>query len=325
MRADRLLSILMLLQARGRMTAQQLAREVEVSERTIYRDIDALCMAGVPIYADSGPGGGYALLDSYRTTLTGLNEEEVRALFMLNIPAPLTDLGVSGDLRSALLKLAASLPHARREEEAQVRQRIHLDSEAWFQSREPLPHLQTIQRAVWEDRRLQITLRLRFDAEVEWRVDPLGLVAKASLWYLVLARQGRVRAYRVSEVIEARLTEETFERPADFDLAAFWQDWRAKVESAHPPCQVTARVDPNLLPYLAYHFGRRLHGWIAEAGPPDKAGWLTLTLSFDSFAAARERVLGYGRAIEVLAPRALRLSVADYARQIADRYEGELG
>ncbi len=128
MRADRLLSLLMLLQARGRLTAKALAEKLEVSERTIYRDIDALCVAGVPIYGEAGPEGGYALLDSYRTSLTGLTEGEVRALFMLNIPAPLAELGVSQELRTAMLKLSAVLPAARRSDEERVRQRFYLDS-----------------------------------------------------------------------------------------------------------------------------------------------------------------------------------------------------
>src|SRR5512136_703550 len=136
MRADRLLSLLMLLQARGRMTAQELAAELEVSERTIYRDINALSASGVPVYAESGPGGGCALLDSYRTNLTGLDQDEVRALFMLSIPAPLDQLGVSQELRTALLKLSAALPDTRRGDEERTRQRIHLDSTWWFQPEE---------------------------------------------------------------------------------------------------------------------------------------------------------------------------------------------
>jgi predicted DNA-binding transcriptional regulator YafY len=141
MRADRLISLLMFLQTRGRMTAQELAKELEVSERTVYRDIKALSTAGVPIYTMRGPGGGCALLDSYRTDLTGLTDDEVRALFMLSIPAPLAELGVSQELEAALLKLSAALPAARRYEENRVRQRILLDSIPWFHPHEPVPHL----------------------------------------------------------------------------------------------------------------------------------------------------------------------------------------
>jgi predicted DNA-binding transcriptional regulator YafY len=227
MRADRLLSILMLLQARGKLTAEQLAAELEVSVRTIYRDLDALSAAGVPVYAERGPGGGCALLDSYRTTLTGLTQDEVRALFMLSIPAPLAELGVGQELRAALFKLAAALPASRRGDEERVRRRIHLDSVAWFQTNEPVPYLHTIQRAVWDDRRLDLVYRLPFDARGQWRVEPYGLVAKASTWYLVCTHGGHIRALRVSHVLDARLVDEPFQRPADFDLAAFWRAWCA--------------------------------------------------------------------------------------------------
>lgn len=157
MRADRLLSLLMLLQTRGRVSARQLARELEVSERTIYRDIIALSVAGVPVYGQAGPDGGYQLLDSYRTSLTGLSESETRALFMLNMPGLLAKLGLSQDLKAAMLKLAAALPESRRQEEERVRQRYSIDASWGSQAEEPLPHLQTIQQAVWEDRKLVIT------------------------------------------------------------------------------------------------------------------------------------------------------------------------
>jgi predicted DNA-binding transcriptional regulator YafY len=320
MRADRLLSLLMLLQTRGRMTAHKLAEELEVSERTIYRDIDALSAAGVPVYAERGPGGGCALLDSYRTNLTGLTQDEVRALFMLSIPAPLAELGVSQELKAALLKLAAALPEARRGDEEQVRQRIHLDAVWWFQSEEAVPHLQTIHRAVWQDRRLYLTYRLPFGAQVERPVDPYGLVAKAGVWYLVCATDGRMRVYRVSHVLAARLTDEPFERPAGFDLVAFWQTWCTEFERDRPYYPITARVAPALVPYLPQYFGDRIRAEIVQAGPPDAEGWLTLTLPFETLEAARDRILGFGSAIKVLAPEALRRSVLDFAAQIVALY-----
>ena len=169
MRADRLLSLLMLLQARGRLTAPKLAQELEVSERTIYRDIDALSAAGVPVYGEAGAGGGYALLDSYRTNLTGLTEGEVRALFMLSIPKPLADLGVGRELGAALRKLAAALPSARRDDEERVRQRFLLDAVGWEQVEESAPHLPTVHQAVWEDRRLHLA----------YRIDPLAVHDRA--------------------------------------------------------------------------------------------------------------------------------------------------
>lgn len=330
MRADRLLSILMLLQSRGRMTAGELACELEVSERTIYRDLDALSAAGVPVYAERGPGGGCALLDSYRTTLTGLTQEEVRALFMLSIPAPLAELGVDQELKMALLKLSAALPATRRQDEERARQRIHLDSSGWFETRESVPHLQTLQRAVWEDRKLHLTYRLRFGAQAEWLVEPYGLVAKANVWHLVCAREGHLRVYRVSQVLEASISDESFERPDDFDLAAFWQGWCAEVEENRPYYPVIVRVAQDLAPWLPQYFGEPIREEVAraqstpvqgvETGSPDTAGWLTVTLLFESLHEARERLLGFGGAVEVVAPVALRLGVVDFARQIISRY-----
>ena len=323
MRADRLLSLLMLLQARGRMTAQALAMELEVSERTIYRDIDALSAAGVPVYGEAGPQGGYALLDSYRTNLTGLTEDEVRALFMLSIPAPLAELGVSQELKAALLKLSASLPAARRSDEGRVRQRIHLDWVSWHQPEGPVPHLQTIHRAVWQDRRLHITYSLEIPSSVkqfERLVDPYGLVAKAGIWHLVCAGDGRMRALRVSQILDAHIAGERFQRPTGFDLATFWEQWCARQAESRPSYRVTARVSPIIIPFLPHYFGEPIHAVIAQAGPPDAEGWITLTLPFETARAARERILGFGGAVEVLEPEPLRKSVIDYATQIVTFY-----
>lgn len=321
MRADRLLSILMLLQARGRMTAEQLAEETEVSVRTIYRDIDALSTAGVPVYAERGPGGGCALVEGYRTSLTGLTADEVKALFMLSVPASLDELGVSQELRAALRKLAAALPDTQRQDEAQVRQRIYLDWADWPQP-EPVPHLWTIQQAVWDDRKLSITYRwiAPHVQQFERLVDPYGLVAKAGTWHLVCADNSRVRVHRVSRLIDVRLEDEPFERPADFDLAASWQAWCKGREESRPSYPVTARVSPGLVQLLPLYFGDRIRAQIASAGSPDDEGWITLTLPFDRIETARERILGFGRAIKVLEPEPLRLSVIDFAQQIVSFY-----
>jgi len=320
MRADRLLSILLLLQARGRMTAHALARELEVSERTIYRDIDALGAAGVPVYAVAGPAGGYALVDSYRTYLTGLTAGEVRALMMLSVPAPLADLGVSQELRTALLKLSAALPDTRRRDQERVRQCYHLDSTWWRQGQERAPHLQTVHQAVWQNRKIRVVYRLPFATAIERLIDPYGLVAKAGVWYLVFARNGALHAHRVSDYLDVRLADEPFERPAGFDLAAFWEEWCAGYETLLSDFTATVRVAPTLVPQLPWYLGRAIDDQIARAGPPDAAGWIRLELSFESFEAARERILGLGCAVEVLEPLALRCSVRDYAQQIVALY-----
>lgn len=322
MRADRLLSLLMLLQARGRMTAEALAEELETSVRTIYRDIEALSMAGIPVYAERGRGGGIALVERFQTNLTGLTENEVRALFMLSIPGPLADLGVREELRAAMLKLSAALPAARRQDEAFVRQRVHLDARWWFQAGEPVPYLETVQCAVWQDRRLYLTSSPSYPAReaVERLVEPYGLVAKAGVWYLVARRGDQFRAYRVSRLRDAHLSPETFARCPDFDLAAFWQDWCREFEETRADYPVVVRVAPELVPLLPSTFGDPVRAQIAQAPPLDAEGWITLTLNFEYLEMARSRLLGYGRAVEVLEPEALRLSLVDYAAQIVAFY-----
>jgi len=322
MRADRLLALLMLLQARGQMSARALAEELEVSERTIYRDVDALSAAGVPVYGEPGREGGYALLDSYRTNLTGLKEDEVRALFMLSIPAPLAELGVSQELKGALLKLAAALPPGQRHQEERVRQRIHLDPTWGGEGETSLPHLHTIHQAVWQDRQLRVTYLPPWAVEIKQLVDPYGLVARAGVWYLVYGRKGGVYARRVSRLVDVRLSDERFERPADFDLGAFWREWCAELEESRSDYVVTVRVAPDFVPLLPWYFGEQVHAKIAQAEPPDAEGWITLELPFDRLETARDRILSFGRGMEVLEPRALRASILDYAEQIVALYRG---
>jgi predicted DNA-binding transcriptional regulator YafY len=324
MRADRLLSLLMLLQARGRMTAQDLARELEVSERTIYRDINALSASGVPVYAESGPGGGCALLDRYRTNLTGLTADEVRALFMLSIPAPLEQLGVTQELKAALLKLSAALPEARRHDEERIRQRVYLDSTNWFQGEDAAPHLQTIYRAVWDDRMVAITLRVRFGAflqtQIEQVIAPYGLVAKAGVWHIVAARDDQRRVYRAADVIEARLLNETFTRHAAFDLVEFWQAWCDDgMEQSRPRYEVTLRLAPQFAPQAHHYLGEKVRAAIEQAAP-DGQGRIQIVVPFESLEEARARCLSLGGAVEVREPEALRLSVIDYAEQIRGVY-----
>jgi predicted DNA-binding transcriptional regulator YafY len=314
------------LQARGRVTAQHLAEELEVSVRTIYRDIDALSAAGVPVYAERGPGGGCALVEGYRTSLTGLTTDEVKALFMLSVPASLDELGMSQELRTALRKLAAALPDDQRQDEIRVRQRIHLDWSDWSRGEEATPHLQTIHRAVWEDRRLHLAHREFVGPQgferFERLVDPYGLVAKAGRWYLVCAGEERLRVYRVSRILDAHITDEHFERPPDFDLTAFWELWCTGREESRPAYSVTVRVSPGLAVFLPLHFGDRIREAIAQAELPDDKGWITLTLPFETFEEARGRILGFGKAVEVIEPEPLRLSVIDFARQIVEFYSG---
>jgi predicted DNA-binding transcriptional regulator YafY len=323
MRADRLLSLLMLIQSRGQMTAQELAEELEVSERTIYRDMTALSSAGVPVCASRGPGGGVRLIEEYRTTLTGLTPDETRALFMLSIPAPLMQLGLGDKLKGALLKLSASLPETRRLEEVRTRQRIHLDSSWWFQTEQQVPCLQTVQQALWQDRRLRIKVRWDFfNTEFEQAAEPYGLVAKANIWYLVYGRGGNPHVALVSQIVEAELMPECFTRPPEFDLETFWENWCKEYES-QPPFQARVRVSSEALSVLTEYIGDRARRTLARSHSPDADGWFTLDLPFESFVAARTRLLGLGRAVEVLEPESLRKSLIDFAEQIVGFYRNK--
>jgi predicted DNA-binding transcriptional regulator YafY len=321
MRADRLLSLLLILQTRGRCSAQQLAEELEVSERTIYRDVEALSTSGVPVYTERGPGGGISLVETYRTSLTGLTEDEVQALFMLNVPSSLDQIGVSQDLKTALLKLFASLPESFLKGEQRVRQRVYLDSTPWSYSEETLPCLPAIQAALWNDQKLKIHYSMPFTVESEGVCEPYGLVSKANVWQLILKMSGRLRVLPVRDILTAKLLDEVFIRPPDFDLQRFWEEWLNETEKRRPVFTTRVRAAPALIPELIRLFGKRISEQ-TQTNNPDKDGWFYLKLTFDSFFAARQRLLGYGAAIEVLEPVQLRLSIADFGRQIAKRYEG---
>jgi len=320
MRADRLLSLLMLLQTRKRMTAQELARELEVTERTIYRDVLSLSIAGVPVYTERGPGGGIALLEDYRTNLTGLTDEETRALFMLSIPEPLEKLGVGRELHAALLKLTAALPGRSRTVKERSRQRIYLDSVPWHQTDQPLPFLSTIQQAVWQDQRLLLKYRSEFNAEIEVLLEPYGLVAKANVWHLVGQRESGMRVIPVEQVLEAKLTGEKFERPEDFKLDEFWKSWCTRIEAGHLAFTATIRLSPELVRQLPRERRDQVCEQLDDPEAYDAQGWVRVRMPFSSFFEARQALLSYGGAAEVLEPEQLRLSVLDYALQIVAFY-----
>ncbi len=319
MRADRLLSLMMLLQTRRQMTAKELADELEVSKRTIYRDIDALSVAGVPVYANGGPGGGYALLDSYRTTLTGLNKDEIRALFMLTIPGPISDLGVNQQLTAALLKLTSSFADDHYEHADYLRQRLHLDAASWFQTDEPVPHLKTVQEAAWQDRQLVLSYRRRNGTVSERTILPYGLVAKASIWYLVAATDKGMRVYRVSRIESVQMTQTHFARPQDFDLAKFWTDWVIGYKTSLPKYPVTLRIGPDLIPVLPYILGDDVRS-LVEQVQPDSEGWRVVDYTFERIEEAQTYVLGMGASVDVIAPEELRASVLKLATDVVAHY-----
>jgi predicted DNA-binding transcriptional regulator YafY len=322
MRASRLLSLLLLLQTRGRMTAQELAEELEVSVRTVYRDIESLGSAGVPVYADRGPAGGYQLLDGYRTRLTGLTGDEAGTLFLAGMPGPAAALGLGSVLAAAQLKLRAALPGELADRADRVRERFHLDAPGWFRTDEPTPHLATVADAVWQARLLEVRYR-RWKAprEVTRTLSPLGVVLKAGRWYLVAAFRDRVTAYRVVNVLEAALLDEPAQRPAGFDLAGFWRDWTEQYERGVYTAQATVRMTPEALARMAYVFPPEMsRAARAGAGPPGDDGWLTTTVPIESLRHGHIELLKLGADAEVLDPPELRALFAATARGLGRAY-----
>jgi predicted DNA-binding transcriptional regulator YafY len=322
MRASRLISILLLLQTRGRMTAQQLADELEVSIRTVYRDVDELSNSGIPVYADRGAHGGFQLVEGYRTRLTGLTPEEAETLFLSGYPGQAAQLGLGTVLAAAQLKVLAALPPELRSRASRLRQRFHLDAPGWFQEPDVAPHLQSIAEAVWSDRRLNIRYRRGDDGGpvVERTLDPLGLVSKAGIWYLV-GRAAAIRTYRVSRIIELSILLDRFERPDDFDLAAYWQRSVADYEASLPSFRAVVQVRGEGLARLPDALGPgRAREAIAAAGAPDGEGWITLELSLEDFWNAEVTLLQLGSDAEILEPVELRRQIAAVTRSMAERY-----
>jgi predicted DNA-binding transcriptional regulator YafY len=322
MRASRLISVLLMLQTRGRMTAQQLADELEVSVRTIYRDVEELSASGIPVYADRGTNGGFRLVEGYRTKLTGLTPEEAETLFLSGYPGPAAQLGLGTVLAAAQLKVLAALPPELRSRAARLSQRFHLDAPGWFQEPDVTPHLQQIAEAVWADRRLQMRYRRGEDGQVVERVlDPLGLVLKSAVWYLVARSDGGLRTYRISRIADLALLPDRFERPDDFDLAENWERSIAQYGMSLPSFVATVKVRGDGLVRLADAIGRGpAESAIAAAAGPDAGGWVTLSLRLEDLWHAEPQLLQLGRDAEVLGPVELRDRVAAAARETAARY-----
>ncbi|OIJ63918.1 helix-turn-helix transcriptional regulator [Streptomyces mangrovisoli] len=322
MRAARLLSLLLLLQNRGRLTADELAAELGVSARTVYRDVDSLISAGVPVYGDAGHGGGYQLVGGYRTRLTGLHADEAESLFLAGLPGAADDLGLGEVLAAAQLKLTAALPAPLRERDGRIRERFHLDALGWYREKDSPPVLVALAEAVWNQRRIQVRYRRwAKPQEVERELDPYGLVLKAGVWYLVAAVDGTVRTYRVSSILRLDVGEDGFERPDGFDLTAHWQDYLAAYDARRLRLQACVRIAPSLLAALPDRLDAALVRAVeASAGPPDRDGWVTATLPLESVDLAVPALLSLGPEIEVLSPEELRRKIAKTAAAVLDRY-----
>jgi predicted DNA-binding transcriptional regulator YafY len=318
-RASRLVNLLLILQTRGGLTAAELARELEVSVRTIHRDVEALSAAGVPIYADRGPYGGIRLVDGYRTRLTGMTPDEAEALFMSGMPGPAAELGLSTVVAAARLKVLAALPTELRSRASRLVERFHLDAAGWFQANEPVPYLATLAESVWEGRSARIDYE-RGDGAVSRLLGPLGLVLKGGVWYLVATSGDQIRTYRVSRVVGAVVLDERTERPAGFDLPTYWAESSAAYERESPRVKVVVRLPASRLERLATAVG--MHAVeVAERLDEPELDWIRLRLELSWPDEVAGHMLSVGSSLEVLEPIEIRERVIATARRILQRYD----
>lgn len=323
MRASRLLAILILLQNRGRLTAEALAREFEVSERTIYRDIDALSAAGVPVYGDRGPGGGFTLLDGYRTRLTGLANDEAAALALAGVPSAAEAAGFGAALRDAFGKLFAALPGEGGQRAGQAAARFHIDPADWYRGAETPRLLPELARAVLDCRRIAIRYQ-SWQAIRDWQLDPLGLVLKGGQWYLV-GREGlRESRFRVSAILTLETFDQAFDPPPQFDLAGWWASAQQAFESRLFGTSAELRVSRLGREWLE-QLSPRGRAAVAAAGPPDAQGWCNVTMAVENTDHGARELLGLGAEIEVLAPADLRERMRSLAAGIVAHYRNGTG
>lgn len=318
MRASRLLTILMILQTRGRTSAEMLAEELEVSVRTVYRDIDQLSAAGVPVYAETGRNGGFALLDGWKTRLNGLTAPEARALFFSGLPGPAGELGLGDEAAAAELKLLAALPADWQAEARRMSSRFHLDPRGWFQPGHKPEFLKLVAEAVWAETRLSI--RYQSWKEVRDRIiEPLGLVLKGGVWYVVARREGNARTYKLSQILTLQPTGETFLRPKDFDLPRYWEESTKQFERDIYIGTARVRAGPvgrRKLRDLSETLKRTIDGLsIADAEE-----WAEFDIPVEEPVWASHELTRLGDDVEVLAPAELRARVVENVTKLARRY-----
>ncbi len=315
MKADRLLSALLLLQAYGRMTGREMSKRLEVSQRTVHRDMESLSAAGVPVFALRGARGGWQLDEGWRTQVPALDEAELLGLLMAQ-PRVVGDGHLAGAAERALRKLTAALPSSLRERAAAIRQRLYVDTTGWRGTPENLAMLPIVQEAVSRDRKLSMIYRRAGEtAEGDERVvDPLGLVAKGSAWYLVAQTPRGFRTYRVSRIETATILDAPCERPPNFDLAAFWKSSTEAFRGSLPRVHAILRLEPRAAAWVR----RWRVAWTAQE-PPDGEGWTTFQAHFEHEDEACFVVLGLGSRVEVIEPAALRERVLSEVKAVIDR------
>lgn len=322
MRAARLIKMVLLLQARPSMTAAELAGELEVSERTITRDAQALSEAGVPVYADRGRAGGYRLIGGYRTRLTGLGRSEAEALFLSGVPGALREMGLEDAASAARLKVSAALMPSLRDAPQNASQRFHLDAPGWFKEIPAPELLPPLADAVWDDRCVTARYR-RQDAEVVRELEPYGLVLKAGVWYLCarVSDTGSFRVYRIDRFTAIAAGDDRFVRDEEFDLPGFWEERSAQFARAILRSEVVVRLSEAGVRQLPYAIdSASVREALEGAGEPDGQGWVTVTLAVENEAVAYTQLMSLGPEAEILEPAALRKRFAEAAAQMADRY-----
>lgn len=314
-KADRLLSILLILQNNGKMTSRSLAEQLEVSERTINRDMEALSAAGIPIYAERGLHGGWRLSDQYQTKLTGMKKEELMSLLLSNQDHLLGDLGIRQHYESAFQKLLASSPDSIRKDAEVVRSRIHIDGAGWSPAQDSISCLSTVQDAVWSERKLAIQYQ-REDKIVERVIRPLGLIAKRNVWYVAAETDGEMRTYRISRLLDAKMLEDSFERPADFNLANYWETSMNEFKQSLPRYPATLYIEESRLSRLERERYVKIINQTTY-----KTNWLKADVQFDTLESACEIILSHGPSIRVHSPVELRERVIAQAKKIMEQYE----
>jgi predicted DNA-binding transcriptional regulator YafY len=304
------------------MTAQALADQLEVSVRTIYRDVESLHAAGVPLYGDSGRDGGYQLLDGYRTRLTGLTSEEAESLFLAGLPGPAAELGLGSVVAAASLKLMAALPPELRDRAGRISSRFHLDAPSWYHDQDETPYLAAVADAVWHERLLRIRYhRWKAPQDVTRTLEPYGLVLKAGRWYLVARGSGPLATYRVSQILSMEPLDERFTRPGEFDLAAYWRSYLDDFEARRHRGSAVIRLSPEGLERLPDRMSAAVVAAVAStATAPDEDGWVEAVIPIESASHAVADLLRMGTDVEVVGPAELRDQLIDTVRVLAGRY-----
>jgi predicted DNA-binding transcriptional regulator YafY len=311
-RADRLVAVLLILQARGRVTAAEVAEELEISERTARRDLEALAMAGIPVYSQAGRGGGWSLIGGARTDLSGLTAAEARTLFLVAGPSA----SATPQVKAALRKLVRALPEPFRAEAEAAASAVVIDPKTWDQTHVAEPaHLEVLQHAVVDGRRVRIVYAGRSRPESERTVHPLGLVSKASVWYLIANTDAGLRTFRVSRVRSVVVTDDPVVRPEGFDLEEHWSSVTAEIDERRVPFRAFARAEPEAIPWLRTSFGSRL-----EVGEPGDEGRVAVELRSWSAHTVAGELAAFARWVEVVGPPEVRDALADLGSDLVALY-----